>query len=132
MSIYKACDIRGDAESELTPDLYRRWGFALGGQRPPGAEFLVGGDVRESTPAFQAAFIDGLRRAGAAVRDLGIVPTPIVYFANRARGAGACAIVTASHNPPRVNGLKWMLGDLPPTQEDIESLRHAALGSEGR
>ena len=131
MSIYKACDIRGDAEAELSPTLYRQWGFALGTRRPPGAEFVVGGDVRASTPTFRAAFVDGLRRAGAAVADLGIVPTPMVYFANRARDARACAIVTASHSPPHVNGLKWMLGDLPPTERDVEALGRAIPPPEG-
>jgi phosphomannomutase/phosphoglucomutase len=123
LSIYKACDIRGDATRELSPDLYYRWGRFLGSSLEPGSTFITGGDVRPSTPAFLKAFIDGLQEAGLAVIDLGIVPTPIVYFAKRARNASACAIVTASHSPSNLNGLKWMLGDLPPTENDIRQLR---------
>ncbi|NUQ61767.1 MAG: phosphomannomutase/phosphoglucomutase [Pirellulales bacterium] len=122
MSIYKPCDIRGHAMTELTPELYQRWGQALGRQLQPGAKFVVGGDVRMSTPAFLAALVDGLCRAGIDVVDLGTLPTPIIYYAKHRLMADACAIVTASHNPPDDNGLKWLLGNQPPTQEQVAIL----------
>ena len=125
MSIYKPCDIRGDV-SELSPSLYRSWGRSLGRRLDPGAAFIVGGDVRESTPRFLAALAEGLCQSGMRVADLGTVPTPVVYFAQRMTGGTACAIVTASHSPPQVNGLKWMVGEFPPSEEEVRSLERDA------
>jgi phosphomannomutase/phosphoglucomutase len=126
MSIYKPCDIRGSAVRELTPELYRQWGRTLGQQVDPGAKFVVGGDVRSSTPEFLAALIDGLCEAGVDLVDLGTLPTPMVYYAKQRLAAAGCAIVTASHNPANVNGLKWMIGQSPPTEEDVRCLERAA------
>ena len=118
MSVYKPCDIRGPV-SELSPELYAAWGRSIGRRLDPGSDVYVGGDVRTSTPEFLKALASGLCDTGARVHDLGIVPTPLVYFAKRTRAASACAIVTASHNPPDRNGLKWMIGDRPPTEETV-------------
>ena len=125
-SIYKPCDIRGHMSTELTPELYLRWGHALGVQLEPGAKFVVGGDVRMSTPAFLGALIEGLSQTGVDVVDLETLPTPMIYYAKQRLLADACAIVTASHNPPDYNGLKWMLGDRPPTAEQVALLRDGA------
>lgn len=126
MSIYKPCDIRGHYCTELTPKLYHRWGRALGSRLKPGAKFVVGGDVRFSTPGFQAALVEGLCEAGLDVVDLGTLPTPMIYYARRRLAAEGCAAVTASHNPPDENGLKWLLGDVPPEAEQSEWLRRGA------
>jgi phosphomannomutase / phosphoglucomutase len=131
LSIYKPCDIRGDAETQLSPALYRNWGRSLGLRLISGSSFMVGGDVRVSTPQFLAALIEGLCDAGLAVTNLGILPTPMIYFAAGSRNAAGCAVVTASHNPPHINGLKWMLGDLPPSEEDVQALRTQAEGGIG-
>ena len=125
MSVYKPCDVRGSAQAELTPELYRSWGRALGYRVEPGAKFVVGGDVRQSTPQFLAALVDGLCEAGVDVVDLGVLPTPMVYYARQRLQAAGCAMVTASHNPAEINGLKWMIGTQPTTQEDVEALRRA-------
>jgi phosphomannomutase/phosphoglucomutase len=92
----------------------------------PGAKFVVGGDVRHSTPGFRAALVDGLCDTGIDVVDLGTLPTPMIYYAKRRLGAAGCAIVTASHNPPDVNGLKWMIGDRPPSEKDVRALKRGA------
>jgi phosphomannomutase/phosphoglucomutase len=126
LSIYKPCDIRGHYCTELGPDLYRRWGQVLGGQLPPGAKFVAGGDVRMSTPELLAGLVEGLCRAGLDVVDLGCLPTPMIYYARRRLAAAGCAVVTASHNPPDFNGLKWMVGDRPPTEEDVRLLERGA------
>ena len=122
VSVYKPCDIRGEAATELSAALYEAWGRALGRQLPPAAKFVVGGDVRESTPPFLAALVEGLCQAGLDVVDLGLLPTPMIYYAKRRLHADGCAIVTASHNPATINGLKWMLGDRPPTPDDVAAL----------
>jgi phosphomannomutase len=124
--MYKACDIRGKVAEELTPELYRRWGAALGGSLPAGAKFVVGGDVRDSTPAFQEALLDGLCGRGIDAINLGQLPTPMVYHAKNRLKADGCAIVTGSHNPAEINGLKWLLGDDSPGPDDVQRLRELA------
>ena len=123
VSIYKSCDIRGLAASELTPELYRNWGRVLGSWVPPMAKFVAGGDVRGSTPEFLAALIEGLAAAGVDCIDLGQLPTPMIYYARRRLNAAGCAVVTASHNAAAINGLKWMVGQQPPGPEEVERLR---------
>lgn len=130
MSVYKPCDIRGPVGA-LSGDLYRSWGRALGQKLPPGSRFVVGGDVRLSTPGFLEALVTGLSEAGMVVENLGVVPTPLVYFAKRHRGAGGAAIVTASHSPPDLNGLKWLIGELPPTAEHVRQLEREGEGEAG-
>jgi phosphomannomutase/phosphoglucomutase len=125
LSIYKPCDVRGKT-TELAPELYRSWGLTLGHQLAPHSKFVVGGDVRRSTPPFLAALSDGLCRAGVDVVDLGLLPTPMIYYAKRRLRAEGCAIVTASHNPASVNGLKWMLGDEPATEVQVRLLEREA------
>ena len=125
MSIYKPCDIRGSATLELTVDLYRHWGSKLGGQLPPGAKFVIGGDIRASTPAFLAALCEGLCRSALDVVNLGILPTPMVYYAKRRLQAAGCAVVTGSHHSADSNGLKWMLGDRPPRTCEVAAMRDA-------
>ncbi len=131
MSIYKPCDIRGLADAELSAAMYEAWGRELGRQLDPGAKFVVGGDVRDSTPPFLAALIEGLCRSGLDVVELGLLPTPMIYHAKRRLEADGCAIVTASHNPAAVNGLKWMLRDRPPTPDEVADMQQA-LNSVGR
>jgi len=126
LSIYKPCDIRGNATDELTPELYHRWGRALGLQVAPGDKFVVGGDCRGSTSRFLAALVAGLAEAGMDVIDLGILPTPMVYHARRRVGASACAIVTASHNAAELNGLKWLIGRRPPSEKEVAMLAQEA------
>lgn len=122
MSVYKPCDIRGNAATELSPELYEAWGRTLGRQLAPGTPFVVGGDIRGSTPVFLAALVEGLLQAGMNVTNLGQLPTPMIYFAKRLHEFDGCAIVTASHNPASVNGLKWMVGQRPPAPEDVAVL----------
>ena len=125
MSVYWPCDIRGQATSELTPDLYRRWGAVLGRQAPRGGKFVVGGDTRGSTPEFLAALAEGLLTSELDVVNVGFLPTPMIYHAMGRIRADGCAIVTASHSDPAVNGLKWMIGDRPPTMEEVAALAKA-------
>lgn len=124
--IFNPCDIRGNATKDLTPELFVRFGLALGRMLDPGDLIVVGADRRASSPAFRAALIDGLRRCPVRIVDLRAVPTPLVYFAKRHLNAAACAIVTASHNPPEDNGLKWLIGRNPPNEEQNAAFRAAA------
>lgn len=132
MSIYRTSEIWGDAAVELSSALYRKWGQTLGQQNEPGAKFVVGGDTRASTPEFLAALADGLCAAGADVVELGVAPTPVVYYAQRRLRAAGCAVVTGSYHPAGINGLKWRLGRQPPGTTQVDLLRHAANSARRR
>ncbi len=121
MSIYKDCDVRGIYGRELCADEVYRIGRALATMAP--GEFLAGGDARVSTPELKAALVRGLLDSGARVRDLGMIPTPVLYFALKHGAARAGATVTASHNPPEHNGVKFMIGDTPVTRARMDELR---------
>lgn len=121
MSIFKDCDIRGIYGRELDQEDGYRVGRALA-TMTQGSPFCVGGDVRLSTPALKARLIQGLLDGGSRVLDLGVIATPVMYFAlNRLEVAGG-AMVTASHNPPQYNGVKFMLGHAPVTREQMDRM----------
>lgn len=122
MSIFKDCDIRGIYPSEIDADAAHVIGRALSTLHP-GARLCVGGDVRLSTPALKAAFIRGLTEGGAQVIDIGTIPTPALYYALKHVPCDGGATVTASHNPPKYNGIKFMFGDSPVTRRDIDAVR---------
>ncbi len=129
MSIFKACDIRGVYGAELTDSLALRLGRVVG-RRLQGQTAVVGGDVRLSTPALKAALSEGLVAAGARVLDVGILPTPALYFAKRKLGAYASVMVTASHNPAPDNGFKLMLGERPASEELLLEIERELAGPE--
>jgi phosphomannomutase len=105
MSIFKAYDIRGVYGEELTAAQGRRIGRAVA--RWLGArELAVGRDARPSSPELASALVEGIRDEGVGVVDLGLVSTPMLYFAVDSLGVGGGVMVTASHNPARYNGLK--------------------------
>lgn len=102
--VFKAYDVRGVYLKELRESLARDIGAAFATMFP--GSIVVGGDVRQSTPSLKAAFIEGLRSAGANVVDIGFATTPLVLFATKTLGAAGGANITASHNPKEYNGLK--------------------------
>jgi phosphomannomutase len=107
-AIFRAYDIRGLVDIDLTDDVYFRLGQATGTYfRQSGAQtMVVGRDARLSSPRFQAALMEGLRSTGIDVTDIGEVPTPVMYFAVEHLRVDGGAVVSASHNPPQHNGLK--------------------------
>ena len=127
MSIYKACDMRGHYGSELTDEHATRLGEAIA-EYCGKIDILIGGDGRLSTPTLKAYLVNGLSKAGCRVIDLGIVPTPAVYFARRHLGVQAAVMVTASHNPAADNGFKITLGSTPITPDDITALAEIMEG----
>ncbi|AXF84852.1 Phosphomannomutase/phosphoglucomutase [Ephemeroptericola cinctiostellae] len=110
-SIFKAYDVRGVVDDALTESAVYRIGHALGAEaceRGLGA-VVVGRDGRVSGERLLNALAQGIIQAGVDVIDVGMVPTPVVYFATRYLGTGSGVAVTGSHNPPQHNGLKMML-----------------------
>jgi phosphomannomutase/phosphoglucomutase len=123
--IFKAYDIRGIVGKSLTPTIVQAVGRALGTlARERGRDtFAIGRDGRLSGPDLSAALADGLRAAGANVIDLGMVVTPMTYFAAQHLGTGCSVMVTGSHNPPDYNGLKMVVDDATLSGDDIQQLR---------
>ncbi|TXL66337.1 phosphomannomutase/phosphoglucomutase [Zeimonas arvi] len=131
-SIFKAYDIRGIVDRTLTVDAVRAIGLALGTKaRQAGAtEAVIGRDGRLSGPALSQALADGFRAAGVSVVDIGMVPTPVVYYATFELGTGTGVAVTGSHNPPDYNGLKMVVAGEAIYGDAILALRDAiAAGS---
>ena len=111
--IFKAYDIRGLYPSELNEELARLIGrgFAAYLNVP---QVAVSRDMRVSSPALAAAFIDGVRDQGTAVIDYGMMATDMLYFAVVRDELGGGAQITASHNPGQYNGVKMVrAGALP-------------------
>ncbi len=127
--IFRTYDIRGVVGRSLTPAIVREIGRALGtlGRERGAATFAVGRDGRLSGPQLVAALAEGLAGAGADVIDLGMAPTPAIYFAAHHLGCGSCVAVTGSHNPPDYNGLKMVVGGDTLHGEEIQGLRKIIL-----
>jgi len=123
--IFKAYDIRGVVGRTLTPAIVRAVGRALGSLALERGRdtFVVGRDGRLSGPELAAAVADGIRAAGANVVDVGMVATPMTYFAAHHLGTQTSVMVTGSHNPPDYNGLKMVVDGTTLSGEDIQQLR---------
>ena len=106
-NIFKAYDIRGIVGKTLTSDIVREIGRAIGSEAIARRQstVVVGRDGRLSGPEFAQALSDGLRAAGVNVIDIGMVPTPVLYFATHHLKTGSGVAITGSHNPPDYNGI---------------------------
>jgi phosphomannomutase/phosphoglucomutase len=125
VSIFKACDIRGVAGSELDAETAWKIGRALGmiALQSGGGPVCLAGDFRRSTPPLKQAVCAGLLESGAMVLDAGQVPTPVAYFTAAQRNCGNVAIVTASHNAGRYNGVKFTVAGQPAVPQLIGQLQ---------
>lgn len=123
--VFKAYDIRGVVDDALTPSAVRAIGQAIGNLiiSKKGRECIVGRDGRLSGPALSGSLIQGLIAAGVDVIDIGVVATPMVYWATYALQTGSGVMVTGSHNPPQHNGLKIMIAGEAIWGEAILNLR---------
>lgn len=123
--IFKAYDIRGIVDKTLTEEAAEAIGRGLGttGKRKGVGRFVVGRDGRLSGPRLSRALAKGLNAAGIDVIDIGVVATPMVYFATHHFRTGSGVMVTGSHNPPDYNGLKMMIAGDTLSGEAIQELR---------
>jgi len=110
-SIFKAYDIRGIVEHELTPENVKFIGLAIGSESIEKGErgIVVGRDGRLSGFELMESLISGLKQSGCHVVDIGMVPTPLVYYSTYTKSATSGVMLTGSHNPPEYNGLKIMI-----------------------
>jgi phosphomannomutase/phosphoglucomutase len=111
-AIFREYDIRGLAETELEDAVVERIAMAAAAVyvREGKEEIAMGMDGRPSSPRIKDLFSRTLARYGLQVTDLGLVPTPVVYFAAFQHKMGGAVIITASHNPSEYNGFKILLG----------------------
>jgi phosphomannomutase/phosphoglucomutase len=123
--IFKAYDIRGIVDRALTPQVTELIGRAIGSEgRERGVRAVaIGRDGRLSGPALAAALARGIQAAGVDVIDVGMVATPMLYFAGYHLGTFSGVSVTGSHNPPDYNGLKIVLAGDTLAGEAIQALR---------
>lgn len=123
--IFKAYDIRGIVGKTLTPDIVEAIGRAIGSEAAARRQMQIvtGYDGRLSGPELAAALVRGIRKSGIHVIDIGMVTTPMVYFAAYHLHTGCGVMVTGSHNPPDYNGLKIMLAGETLSGEAIRGLR---------
>ncbi len=122
--IFRAYDIRGVVGDSLTADTAYWIGRAIGAESlacgEPGV--VVGRDGRLSGPELASSLIRGLCEAGCDVTDVGMVPTPVLYFAANTLGPRSGVMVTGSHNPPDYNGFKIMIAGETLSGERIQRL----------
>ena len=123
--IFKAYDIRGIVGKTLTPQIVEAIGHAIGSEAPARNQttIAVGRDGRLSGPELSAALAHGIQKSGVNVIDIGMVATPMLYFATYYLQTHSGVMVTGSHNPPDYNGIKIVLGDETLSGESIQKLK---------
>jgi len=124
-SIFRAYDIRGIAETELSCRNIELIGRAIGtiALHYEQRTLLFGADGRLSSPDLAAALKKGILSTGCNIVDLGIIPTPLLYFATHTTEWSSGLILTASHNPAEYNGIKMVNQRTCLTPEQIQTLR---------
>lgn len=123
-STLREYDIRGIIGQTLTADHYREIGraFGTGALREGGTSVAVGYDGRLTSPALEAALVEGLASTGITVYRIGLGPSPMLYFAVHHLGADGGMMITGSHNPPEYNGIKMSRRGRPFFGDDIRAL----------
>ncbi len=130
--IFKAYDIRGIVDQSLTLDITFQIGQAVGTQviASGGNSIVIGRDGRLSGPKLAEALSDGLRASGVDVIDIGVAPSPVVYFSSYSLDIPSCIAITGSHNPPEYNGLKMVVDGTTLSAERIQELKQSILQKE--
>ncbi|MZH40424.1 MAG: phosphomannomutase/phosphoglucomutase [Nitrospinae bacterium] len=123
--IFREYDIRGIVGKDLTPETVQQIGQAIGTyiKRQGGKSLVVGRDVRSSSVEFRDILAQALNSTGCDVVDIGMVPTPVSYFALHHLEADGGVMITGSHNPPEFNGFKISLGQHSLYGKKIQELK---------
>lgn len=110
MTIFRAYDVRGVYGTDLTEELVNRVGESFGSYAEGGTVSL-GRDTRTSGPTLEKAFLDGVLSTGCQVQSFGIIPISIISFITWKERLKAAAYISASHNPPEYNGVRFRSSD---------------------
>ncbi len=131
-SIFRAYDIRGVVANALTPEAVEQIGRAFGSESLARGQnkVTVARDGRLSGPDLVAALARGIQSTGCDVINVGMVPTPVLYFSTYHLETGTGIMVTGSHNPPEYNGLKMMIGGDTLFGEGIQLLYQRLVNDE--
>ena len=127
--IFKAYDIRGIVDRSLTTDITFKIGQAVGSEvvANGGDSIVIGRDGRLSGPMLAEALANGLRASGINVIDIGVAPSPVVYYSSYSKGIPSCIAITGSHNPPDYNGFKMVVDGTTLSAERIQELKQRIL-----
>ena len=131
-SIFRAYDIRGIVGKTLTADVAHKIGLSIGTEASERGEqtVIVGRDGRNSSPELAGALIQGLRESGRDVMDIGMVPTPVLYFATHLLEANSGVMVTGSHNGPEYNGVKVVIAGKTLFQDALQAIYRRIVDGE--
>ncbi|WJW75767.1 phosphomannomutase/phosphoglucomutase [Thiohalobacter sp. IOR34] len=123
-SIFRAYDIRGVVGETLNTEVVYQLGRAIASEAAARGEssVVVARDGRLSGPELSEALIRGLRDGGQNVKDIGMVPTPVLYFAAQYLDTRSGVMLTGSHNPPQYNGLKIVIAGETLSGDGIQAL----------
>jgi phosphomannomutase/phosphoglucomutase len=132
-SMFRLYDIRGDTQGELTDDAaycigqayVQLWHERKGSGTPAVA---IGRDVRPTSHGLCQALAEGIMSLGGMVVDIGVVPTPVLYYALFTTAVDGGIMITGSHNPPRYNGMKLAMGHDMVWGQDLQRLAQLAVG----
>jgi phosphomannomutase/phosphoglucomutase len=124
--IFKAYDIRGIVGQTLTEPLVEQIGWGIGDTAVAAGDHavIIGWDGRPSGSGLANALAVGIQSAGCHAVKIGMVPTPLTYFALHYLNIGSAVSVTGSHNPPQYNGLKIVIAGRTLAGQEIQDLRH--------
>jgi phosphomannomutase len=110
VTVFRAYDVRGVYGTDLTEELTRRIGESFGSFAEGGGVSL-GRDTRISGPSLEKAFLDGILTTGCSVYSYGIIPIAVLSYITRKKGLKGAAYISASHNPPEYNGVRFRTAD---------------------
>jgi phosphomannomutase / phosphoglucomutase len=130
--IFRGNDIRGLVGKDLDAETYAAIGKGYGTliRQSEQTTVYVGYDSRNSSQAFAEAFAEGLAATGCTVRLLGMVPTPVLYYAATRDNTSFGAMITASHLPATYNGVKLCRGSASLSQQQMTALRELVYSNE--
>ena len=128
-AVFKAYDIRGIVPEQLNAPFARLLGQALAqrAKRESIDTLVIGYDGRLSSPDLADALHEGINAEGIDSLDIGMVPTPLVYFGAHVRHTGSGVAITGSHKPSNYNGFKMMMGGKTLYGDDVQGLKAAML-----
>ena len=130
--IFREYDIRGTVGEDLTAEVVASIGKAFGTDiiRSGLRNVVVGRDIRPSSPDFTSALCEAVLSTGCNVTDIGMVPTPVLYFSLHHLNSDGGVVITGSHNPPQFNGLKVCKGKHTIFGKEIQRLREIIEGGD--